>query len=332
MAKKLTIGVIGLGSIGERHVRNLQTLYPTASIAILTKRKSWNGVAKNTRLVQSEKEFYKQSHDVYFITNETGKHAGAVLACLQQKPKGIFVEKPLCVNTTEAKKIGTALKSYRGVFFVAYCLQFFKPLRELKKIIDEGLIGDVMMVRVMAGKDMRTWRARDFRKSYSSSAADGGVILDLVHEINYPGWLIGETFEYLAGAYGRVMLPIGAEDIAMSTYRSKRGVLLSIHQDYLQNPGMRSCEVFGTKGTALWSRMLRRGSDINELRIETQKGSQTRAVKAGGNDMYIAETKFFIRQVTKGAKVSNFAEARLDIENVEAFKRRGVHVANNTYL
>jgi predicted dehydrogenase len=319
----MTIGIIGLGSIGERHARNLQQLYPKARIEILTKRASWADAARHTRLVRSEREFFSTKHDVYFITNETGKHAASTLRCIKQSPKGIFVEKPLCVTTHEAVVIKKALAKYRGVFFVAYCLQFFKPLIELKKIITRGVIGKPLMMRVLAGKDMRTWRARDYRASYSTRKNEGGVILDLIHEINYPGWLIGDTFTFKAGAYGRVALPIASEDVAVSSYRSKKGVVLSVHQDYLQRPGMRSCEVFGTKGTATWSRTLKRGSEDNAVRIETQKSSKISHVRAGGNDMYVAETKSFMKSVTSGKQYSNFEEAARDIANVEALKRHG---------
>ena len=193
----MNIGIIGLGSIGERHARNLQTLYPRARIDILTKRRTWNSAAPNTRLIAGEKAFFDVGHDVYFITNESGKHAATVMRCLKRSPKGIFVEKPLCVNARDAKRIEPAVAKYHGVFFVGYCLQYFKPLVMLKNVLESGAIGVPFAMRVAAGKDMRTWRSRDWRKSYSSAKGEGGVIFDLIHELNYPSWLLGEPIPFV---------------------------------------------------------------------------------------------------------------------------------------
>lgn len=324
----MRIGVIGLGSIGERHVRNIQALFPGARIDILTSRRSWEGTSPRTVLYASSAAFFKEKHDVYFITNDTGKHAATILRCLKQSPKGVFVEKPLSHTSQDIRKLRRALTRYRGVFFVAYCLQYFAPLRVLKGVLESGAIGKAVMMRVSAGKDMRTWRTRDFKKSYSSNARrGGGVILDLIHEINYPAWLLGEKLSFVSGAWGRIMLPIGAEDIAESTYVSSKGTVVSIHQDYMQTPGMRSCEVFGEKGTAVWSRVLRRGSEENQIRIESSRKTVVKRVRAGGNDMYLAELRAFMHNVRTGRRSSNFEEAAQDLVNADALKRMGARIS-----
>ena len=320
------IGIIGLGSIGERHVRNIQELYPKAVIDILTQRRSWKDAGPNTHLIASSSKFYATKHDAYFITNETGKHAETILRCLSQKPRGIFVEKPLSHTVRDVSRLRAALKKQPTVFFVAYCLQFFAPLLEIKKIIQSKQIGDILAIRASAGKDMRTWRTRDYRASYSSRKDEGGVILDLIHEINYPGWLLDDTLSFITGTSGRIFLDIAAEDIASSTYCSSHGVLVSVHQDYVQTPGRRMCEVFGTHGTATWSRSLVRGNEKNEIRVETPTRTRVREICAGGNDMYMKELRFFMQQLKHNTAFSNFEEAARDLTNVDALKKRGTRI------
>ena len=323
----MRIGVIGYGSIGERHVENILSTYPHATVDVLTKRKDISQNIKNVTFFASKVAFFKQEHDVFFITNETHKHANTILECLKYHPKGIFIEKPLSHTSQDISRIRKAIKKHKTVFFVAYCLQFFKPLQELKRVIDSGTIGNVFAMRVMAGKDVRTWRKRDYTKTYSSKSKGGGVMLDLIHEMNYPGWLLGEKLHFLNGAYGRIMLPTGPEDIAQSNYKTARGIVVSIHQDYLQSPGMRMCEVFGDRGTAIWSRTLRRGSEENQLDINFPENGQSKKITAGGNDMYLAELKFFMEHIHKGSSYSNFEEAVQDMKNVDLFKKNGIRIA-----
>ncbi len=100
----MTFGIIGLGSIGERHARNIRSLFPGADIHVLTKRRTFDGI-RNIRLENDAKKFFSEKHDIYFVTNETAKHTGTILQCLKQKPRGIFVEKPLALNVEEGEKL-----------------------------------------------------------------------------------------------------------------------------------------------------------------------------------------------------------------------------------
>lgn len=325
----MKIGVIGLGSIGERHVRNMQDMYPRADIDILTKRKNWSDASKRTQLVSSERTFFKTKHDIYFITNETHKHATTILKCLEQKPRGIFVEKPISHTSKGLSHIAAKVKKQRVVFLVGYCLQFFKPLVMLKTLLDKRVIGRVLALRASAGKDVKTWRKTDYRGRYSSDKKKGGgAILDLIHELNYPAWLLNEPLQFVSGFSGHISdLDITSEDIAEGIFVSeKKGIPVSVHVDYLQVPGRRSCEVIGTKGTLSWSRILLRDSIKNELRIDRQESSRVIRVQAGGNDMYRKELRSFMGHVRAGDGYNNLAESIRDVQNADALKRRGAHL------
>jgi predicted dehydrogenase len=309
----MRIGLIGLGSIGERHARNIRTLYPKADIHILTKRRAFDGL-KNIRLENNATKFFSEVHDVYFVTNETAKHTDTILQCLKQRPRGIFIEKPLTHTPRDVIKIRSALKKNPTVFFVGYCLPFSKPLQTMKKLIDTGTIGSVRAIRVSVGSDVRTWRKTDYRSRYSSDASrGGGVVLDLIHEINYPAWLLGERMRLVAGYVGKVALPINAEDIAESIFVSDGGTIISIHQDYFQTPGGRFCALYGSRGTITWD-----GKGYLTVRIKNK--SRTVTVKEDGNTMYKKELAWFIKQVHLGKNVSNFEEAAQDVVNAEHLK------------
>ena len=312
----MTIGLIGLGSIGERHARNIQRLFPNASLDILTKRSVWKDVANRTRLVHSEKEFFRATHDVYFIANETHKHNETILRCLAQKPRGIFVEKPLSHTLKHAIKISTLVKKQRTVLVVGYNLHYFAPLRELKRLLKKQAIGKILAVRVFVGQDLRAWRKRDYRKSYSASSLQGGgVTLDLIHDLNYPAWLLAERLQLVAGGVKKISaLAIDTEDIAEGIFCTPKGTLVAIHQDYLAIPGGRSCELYGTKGTINWQWHF--PDKKSTIRIAFPDKAHTRVISHGDtNRMYSEETRDFMRHVRKKDGYTNLSEAIADVDN-----------------
>lgn len=308
----MNIGVIGLGSIGERHVRNIQKRYPSARIEILTGRTSWDGAGKNTRLITAEDAFFTTKHDVYFITSETGTHTNSIIRALKQKPKGIFVEKPLTASSRDIARIRSNAK-YINVFFVGYCLQFFKPLLTIQKILAARTVGEILFMRVSVGSDLTTWREGDYRKRYSTdSKRGGGVVLDLIHELNYPAWLLNEPLQFIAGFATRLSLPIKAEDVSEGIFRTKK-TLVSIHQDYLRIPARRSCEIVGSKGSIMW--------DGDTVTVQTKNNTRHINVAEDRNVMYVRELAFFMQTVQSDTKYSNLDEAAHDLINADKLKK-----------
>lgn len=313
----MRIGIIGFGSIGERHYNNLRTIYPKFKINILTKRKDIKP-DKNTVVLASEKDFFGQTNDIYFITNETDKHVSTILKCLLQNPRGIFVEKPIAHNMKCVPEIIKLVEQNKPVFMVGYCLQFHKPLLEIKKMIDSKIIGDVMFMRSSVGQDLRTWRKGNYKDNYSyDSSRGGGVVLDLIHDINYPAWLLGEKIFLANGLVSKMNLfDIKSEDIAEGIFKSENGKFVSIHLDYLQNSGRRYCEVSGTKGTIVWD------STEDKIKIiSNNKKTKLKLIKQHRNDLYVDELSFFFKKVSENNGFNNIKESISDLQNALLLKK-----------
>ena len=293
------IGIIGFGSIGQRHYNNIRALYPKFQVNILTKRSDIKP-DENTAIFASEKKFFAQTNDIFFITNETNKHAQTIAKCLLQNPVGVFVEKPISHNLTGIDKIARMTAKQKTVFFVGYCMQFYPPFVKLKQSLKQ--IGKPLFIRASVGQDLRTWRARDYRENYSyDSSRGGGVVLDLIHEINYPAWLLGQKILFKTGIVRKLKaFKIESENISESLFQSEKGVIISIHQDYLRNPGRRYCEIVGTKGTLVWDSL---------------------GAPKPSKDMHQEELKFFIKKVKKQNGYTNITEAVSDLRNTLALKK-----------
>ncbi len=167
------------------------------------------------------------------------------------------------------------------------------------------------------GQALATWRERDHRSSYSrKKALGGGVLLDLVHDINYPAWLLGEAIKPLSGIVRRMSRRTAdAEDIAESLWLSRSGVIVSIHQDYLRMPGRRSLEIIGENGSLLWD------SETKMIAVQAEDSIRAEGATVENNEMYVREVEFFLQAIRRNKYVSNLTEAIQDVKNIEFLKR-----------
>lgn len=308
----MKVGIIGFGSIGNRHYKNL--LFYTKDIVVLSQR---SDVPTPAVAVKNLNDFAKLGpYDVIFVTNETHKHFDTITACLKLNPRAFFIEKPLSHNIEGLVRLAGQLKKRKISTWVGYCLHFYAPLMRVKEILNSGRLGKIFYMRVSAGQDLAEWRKRDYRLSYSANRnKGGGVMLDLVHDINYPAWLLGEKLTPKASYIDRISnLDIQSEDFADCVFKSDSGIIVSVHEDYIRRPGCRALEVAGEKGTLLWN------SVSNLITLETGTSRTFKKVAVEHNDMYEKELKHFFRLFSSGKYFSNFNEAIKDIKNIERLK------------
>ena len=313
MKEKLNIAICGFGTIGERHYDNLKRLSPKSNIRIISKRKDIPALCP----VRSFNEFKKFGHfDVILICNETHKHKKSILQAIDLQPKAIFVEKPIALNISEVVEIKKALRNKRIHFFVGYSRQFWKPYIAIKNIIKKKKLGKIYYMRVSCGQNLADWRDRDYKKTYSSKKQEGGgAVLDIIHEINFPAWVLGEKMKFKTSVIGRVSsLKINAEDLAESIFQTSSNAVISIHQDCVQVPGKWSCDIVGSKASMHWD------SCLEKITVTNNKKSKTLDTAEKWNNMFIKEMNYFLSQLEKKKIFSNIEEAVDDMKNVEFIK------------
>lgn len=296
----MKIGIIGFGSIGKRHYENL--LRHTKDIVVLSKRRD----VDLPNFAASWADFKKMGpYDAIFITNETSEHITTINKCLTLKPRAIFIEKPISHNSRGLESAAKKAKNSGINLWVGYCMQFYKPFMKIKNILKNGKLGKIYYMRVSVGQDLRGWRpGRDYSKIYSAKREKGGgAMLDLVHDINYPAWLLDDILVPKRALVRKISdLKINTEDLAENIFIAKKsGAVVSVHQDYIRIPGKRSLEIIGSKSSLMWD-----SSDTEDR-----------------NKMYQREIKFFLNKIKSGGSFSNVNEAIRDVQNVEYLKKYG---------
>lgn len=134
--------------------------------------------------------------DIVHICTPNHLHKEALLSAIAHG-KHIYCDKPLTATWDEAREIDSALAGYRGTAQMTLQNRFFPATLGMKKLIDEGAVGDVLEFRVFYLHGGSANPAAPLRWKLSA-AAGGGVITDLaVHVL--------DLLEHLAGPIGSLM-------------------------------------------------------------------------------------------------------------------------------
>ena len=313
----MKILVIGCGSIGRRHIGNLLKLRAGEIFAfdVKAERRAQAGkMSGRIRVVPSIEKALENRIDIAFVTNPTHVHVDYALKMAQQGCH-LFIEKPLSHSLKNIGKLVKAVKGKKLISMVGCNTRFLWSIRKVKKMLEDKEIGRVVSARLEFGKYLPDWHPwEDYRNMYSAHKnMGGGVILDVIHEMDYAMWFFGEVEKCKSLFTNSHVLDIDTEDTAEILLSFRKGPIVDIHLDYIQRSPVRTCRIIGSEGTIL--------ADLNEdlidiYKAETGKWKKMKnPAKHGMNQMYLDEIDYFLNCVRRNQKTMN------DIE--DAYKTLG---------
>ena len=221
--------VLGAGSSGARHAATLQAAGARVSLCDPDAERS-RGVAAHlgpdVEAVAFDLDRLDRSGalDGAVVASPTVHHVDQAAALLDVAPR-VLVEKPLALDAASA----TPFLPHRDRVAVALNLRFHEPLVRLVEMVEAGQAGAVSGLRLWFGQWLPDWRpGSDYRTGYSARRdLGGGVLLDLVHELDVLVWLCGPGPHQVVGAHmGRHgPLDIDVEDTVKAIVRTADGAV-----------------------------------------------------------------------------------------------------------
>ncbi len=230
----INLGIAGLGKMGKLHFQNSIRNKKIKLVAIADLKKSNLRIADNAKI---------NKYTDYKTMIESEK-LDAIIISLPNflKKEGIFyssennlsilVDKPLCRNLSEAQEIIKTVRKKHIQLTVGVNYRYFKNVKKVRKIIENGNIGDVVIANselIMDGPfshpivpaPVADWW---FNKELSG----GGVLMDLgYHLIDLLTWTLGKMeVEYSKFMY-RYNLPV--EDAATLVLKTKSGIRCTVN-------------------------------------------------------------------------------------------------------
>ncbi|WP_431801554.1 Gfo/Idh/MocA family protein [Halobacillus andaensis] len=245
----LRIGVIGTGKIGQDHIRRITYSLQGAEIVAVTDVNSElaERVVKeenlNAQVYNSGHEVIKADHvEAIIVTSWGPTHEEFVLASISAE-KYVFCEKPLATTAEGCKKIVEAEEEYgKPLTQVGFMRRFDRSYRQLKKVVDDGKIGETLMVHCAH----RAPEAPGF-------SGDMALTDSLVHEMDVLRWLLDDDY-----VSAQVLLPKrtrfaaeGLQDPHVVLLETKKGIRISVESFVNCQYGYDiQCQVVGETGTA----------------------------------------------------------------------------------
>ena len=248
--------LIGLGSIGQRHLRLLKEI---SNIKILCLRSGKGQDLREFNDRYAIETFDKidqaisRNPDFAVISNPTAFHVETALA-LAQADIPFFMEKPVSDRLEGMDTLQRIVKDKKLPVMIGFQLRYHPGFRKLMNVIKSGGIGRPINLQGYVGQYLPDWRPNsDYRHSCSSRKnMGGGVILDLCHEIDIAISIFGPVNKVSCICDHYSDLEIETEDMADIIMEHQDKGLSHIHLNYLERGYEWFTRVMGTLGTVTW--------------------------------------------------------------------------------
>lgn len=248
--------MVGTGSIGRRHMASLRCLVPNVQFDVLREHGRSRDTSElgNVELVDSlEVGLARQPH-LMVIANPSSMHLRPLLAAIEA---GIpfYAEKPVVSSLDDLRLLQSRVALNVLPPNVVGCnLRFLPSLIVFKTLVNEGRLGNLVRADFEAGQWLPDWRpSQDYRLGYSANRSQGGgVLLDLIHEVDAALWLL-DDFEHVTGyATHASALEIDTDDCAGILMARAGGPITTVRVDYVSRKPVRRYTLVGDRGTATW--------------------------------------------------------------------------------
>ncbi len=292
--------VIGGGSIGSRHLRNLQKLGVEQLGLVESEVSRREAIAAELACSGFSElgEGVEWAPDLVVVATPTHLHATQTLEIVRAG-FAVFVEKPLSHTVEHVSEIADLVEKKKLTSLVGCNMRFHPGPAKVKQLLDEGRLGRILFARIHAGSYLPEWRPNsDYRNNYAARVeTGGGCILDYIHEIDLARWYLGEVQSVFCSAAHLSSLEIETEDVAILVCRHAGGAMSEVHLDYVQRTYERGCQIVGERGSIFWDFNARTVRWYNAANKEWSVYSQPAAREI--NQMYVDEMKHFLECVTE---------------------------------
>lgn len=246
----------------------------------------------NTIYYNDQAEFLAQPINAVIICSENSKHKEMVINAAKAK-KHILCEKPVATNIEDAQEMILACESHEVTLQIAYPVRFSSPIQELKEMIDNDELGDIIAFRTTnRGQNPGGW-------FIDQDESGGGAVLDhTVHMVDIMRWYLNEEVVEVDAIVDSYFHEIDIDDAGILTLEFENGVIATHDAswsrfDEFPTWGDVTIEVIGTKQT------VKVDARQEHLRIY---GTGSKSLKHAffGNDMNLGLVADFVNCLEEG--------------------------------
>jgi len=243
--------IVGVGSIGERHLRCFQA----------TRRAELSLCETNPTLRQAVADRYHIQETFADLTSALASSpTAAVIATPSQLhiPMArqaieagcqLLIEKPLSTSLDGVDQLRDLVAARQAIVSIGYTWRNHPAAHALRDALGSGKFGKPVELVIQSGQNFPTFRPAYREIYYTRRETGGGCIQDaLTHMLNLGEWLVGPMTRVAADA-AHLMLPgVEVEDTVHVIARHS-GVLASYNMNQFQAPNETTITVHCERGT-----------------------------------------------------------------------------------
>jgi predicted dehydrogenase len=249
----MNILVIGGGSIGKRHLKNLYKLGYDQLFCLKRSYDEKFEIDFRCIVIVDVEQLKNISIDCTFICSPTSLHNDGLKIATDLKCH-IFMEKPLIHDREGLDYAIHLMEGYKNIFFLGFMLRFHPAIKEIKGILEENKLGSIYSARFEFGSHLPSWHPNEnYKLSYAASKhLGGGVINTITHELDLIQNIFGNPNEIYCQSINLKLLDIDVEELceAIFKYQDK---IITLHLDYLQKDYNRVIDIYCENGKINWN-------------------------------------------------------------------------------
>jgi predicted dehydrogenase len=318
---------VGLGGVGQRHLRNIHVLCPEAQFGAFRIKGRTFEISNDLKpdysvdiikkydvtVFSSMNSALSFRPDVAIIANPTSLHVETTISIIKSGIP-VFLEKPISDNRDGLEELLREVRSKKASVMVGYMLRFHPCTRKVKELIDQSRIGRIYSVMATINSYMPEWHRYEEYNSFYAGRRDlgGGVILTEIHEIDILCWLFGRPSRLwcLGGTYSS--LPLDVEDsISVMMEQKAQGYSFPVQMtiSFVQRYPMRKVTILGESGVIEWD-MLKSEVTLND---RTNGAIEVfRKPDYDRNHLFLLEMKHFLECTETGKESDTTLEKVID--------------------
>ncbi len=321
---------LGLGSIGQRHFRNLKSIDNKINFFCIRTKNNSPELNNNLKVIKKKfdpkfmnireinwRQIKDLNIDTAFVTNPTSLHVKTALK-LTEYNLNLYIEKPLSNNLDKIYLLRNIIKKKNLKCEIGFQTRYDDLLFKVRDIIKSKKFGDIIKSNISHCHYLPNHhKYENYKDSYASNKRlGGGVLLCFSHEIDYATYLFGKPKKIIPISISSgKLLDINVETSAQFSIEYKSNVVTTFNLDFIKKDSFRKCQIQFEKAYLDWN------LNTNKLTIENNKKIIISKVKKR-NNLFLKSIKKVRNNFSKNKNSFNtFENALLNLKTIIQIKK-----------
>ena len=249
--------IVGSGSVGKRHARNLAALGCTISCVdprpgrveeLAAEVPVTAGYADEAEALTAE------SFDGVVIASPPPFHTEQSVLALERRIP-VLLEKPVSPDLAGALRLEEAVDRTGTALLLGYTWRWWPPLSEVRRLLQAEAVGKLRYVQFYMSAHLADWHPWERYQDFFMAKRElgGGALLDESHWIDLMLWFFGMPAQ-LTGRVEKISeLEIDTDDNVDLLFLYPNGLRVAMHLDLYGRPHEKFIRFVGAGGTIAWS-------------------------------------------------------------------------------